>query len=113
MGVDFQHLRTLAGFQALSVLQGILRRLLRWETLRHERRLSAHCRVHAAADISQLVPGPLPVCLCRLPLREPLIEEWKNACSCDRPEHQLRIRCGCPRRPHPTRTERTSIEISL
>src|SRR5438270_4684395 len=75
MGMDLHAIRPVPRIRAVSLLSRIFRRFLRRQALRHERRVGAHRRMHAPAYISQLVPGSLPICLRRIPLREFLNEE--------------------------------------
>ncbi len=69
LGVDPHALRAVPGVHPISVLSRLLGGLLRWPPLRHEGSIPAHRGVHAAAIVSQLVPGALRLHLCRIPLR--------------------------------------------
>src|SRR5580693_6057243 len=70
MGVDIHCFRAFSRIRALSVLSRLLGQFLRRQTFCDEGRFDPHCRVHAAAHISQLVSGTLSVCVCHVPLRE-------------------------------------------
>src|SRR5580658_3664850 len=73
MGVDIEPVRAVSRLSAVFVLSRLLGRLFRWQTLRDERGIRAHCCVYVAPLVPQLVPAPLPVCLRRISLREQLI----------------------------------------
>src|SRR5262245_18538775 len=70
MGVDEHPFRSLPGFPATGHLSGILRRLLRRRSLRHEGGLTGDGAGAAAADVQQLVPRTLSVRLRDVPLRQ-------------------------------------------
>src|ERR1700726_3096687 len=58
-----------AGFRTDAVLSWLLCEFLRRKALRDERGIAAHCRLHVAALLPQLVPAALPVCLRNFSLR--------------------------------------------
>ena len=57
------------GLRADAVVSGVLGRLLRRRALRHEGRVAGDGARAAAADLPQLVPAALSLCLCDIPLR--------------------------------------------
>src|SRR5262245_33162627 len=67
--MDGDRLCAIRWFRATSHLPGVLGRLLRRRSFRHEGRLAAHGANARATRVPQLVPSPLSVCLCHVPLR--------------------------------------------
>src|ERR1700676_3629910 len=111
-GVDIEPGRTVPWLPAVFVLSRLLRRLLRRQTLRDERGFGAHCRVHAAPLVSQLVPAPLPVRLRGISLREQLIDFGGQHADADpHYRHQSRTNRGCTPRFDYTRAKGTAVQI--
>ena len=63
------HVRAVSGISRDGVVSGILGGFLRRRTHRHEGRVAGDGGRASAADVSQLVPRPVPICLCDLSLR--------------------------------------------
>src|SRR5207245_10567327 len=75
--MDFDSVRALPRFRAIPLLSRVFGGVLRWQALRHERRFAAHCRLHAAALLPQLVSSTLSICRFGVPVRAPLDEKTK------------------------------------
>src|SRR5258706_16333510 len=69
MGMEGNGVCAAARFCADAILSRLLGKFLRWKALRDERRFAAHCRLHVAAFLPQLVRAPLPVCLSNVSWR--------------------------------------------
>src|SRR6185437_11309438 len=69
MGMDLDKVCAFPGIPGDAVLSGIFGAFFRRQALRDEGRKPAHRASHAAPEFSKLVPAPLPLRLCGIPLR--------------------------------------------
>ena len=70
LGVDEHDVRAVSRLPRDGVVSGVLGRFLRRRAFRHERRVAGDRARAAAADVPQLVPTAVSVCLCDLSLRQ-------------------------------------------
>ena len=79
LGVDLDGVRGVSGVQADGLLSGVLRRFLRRAALRDQGSVAGDCHRAGSPQSAQLVPAPLSVCLCRVPLCGGLVSRVRNS----------------------------------
>src|SRR5947209_2111416 len=67
MGVDVHRLRAVPRVPAVPVLPELLAAVLRWSSLRAERRFPAHCGLFPAGIVPQLVPALVSIRVRHVP----------------------------------------------